>query len=116
MKLPTSIITFALGITAMTSSCKKEEFPVEVPSCIRAKIRSFQKENVTDPPRSVMQWETTDGNFYTISEPCCDAFNFLYDEKCKEICAPSGGLNGQGDGTCPDYTILSTTLVWSDPR
>jgi hypothetical protein len=32
--------------------------------------------------------------------PCCDRFNHLYDRAGNRICAPSGGITGQGDGKC----------------
>ncbi len=40
---------------------------------------------------------------YLSMPPCCDLFTKLYDADGRFICAPSGGLTGQGDGRCPGW-------------
>jgi hypothetical protein len=32
-----------------------------------------------------------------------DGFSALYDDDCKLICHPDGGITGRGDGKCPDF-------------
>ena len=43
---------------------------------------------------------------YLIPSPCCDRFDFLYDDRGAILCAPSGGFAGSGDGSCPE--VLQT--------
>ena len=54
---------------------------------------------------------------YLVTAPCCDQFNTVYDEQCNAICAPSGGITGNGDGKCPDFSVTAThvKLVWKKP-
>ena len=37
---------------------------------------------------------------YLITSACCDQFNYLYDAQGLRLCAPSGGIAGNGDGKC----------------
>lgn len=36
---------------------------------------------------------------------CCDRLNHLYDDQGRRLCAPSGGLDGRGDGRCPEVQV-----------
>ncbi|CAF0851711.1 unnamed protein product [Rotaria sordida] len=55
---------------------------------------------------------------YLVTSNCCDQFNPLYDGECNQICAPSGGFTGRGDGNCPDFDETAKQLgnVWVAPR
>ena len=55
---------------------------------------------------------------FLFSSNCCDQYNVAYDENCKAICAPSGGIAGSGDRKCLDFssTAKFVKLVWKDPR
>jgi hypothetical protein len=48
---------------------------------------------------------------------CCDQFNVLFDRCGTELCAPSGGISGIGNGRCPDYEneAESDLRVWPEP-
>jgi len=35
---------------------------------------------------------------------CCDAMSMLYDSDGKLLCMPDGGITGDGDGRCPDFS------------
>ena len=37
---------------------------------------------------------------YLVMSSCCDRFNYLYNRNAEVLCAPSGGLDGKGDGQC----------------
>ena len=54
---------------------------------------------------------------YYLLSPCCDQYNPLFSAEGREICNPSGGFTGRGDGICPKPMDPGTkaTLVWSHP-
>lgn len=37
--------------------------------------------------------------------PCCDFHDLVVDAVCEPLCAPSGGISGEGDGTCPNFFL-----------
>jgi hypothetical protein len=43
---------------------------------------------------------------FLVTSPCCDLFNYLYDQNGQVICAPTGGIAGQGDGRCEESFSL----------
>ena len=57
-----------------------------------------------------------DKKVYLAIAQCCDFFNLLYDENCKEICAPTGGFTGKGDGKCPDFEKEAKLIktIWKE--
>ena len=49
--------------------------------------------------------------------PCCDFFNPVLDMEGNEICSPSGGIAGHGDGNCYKAGFgIPETLVWAHSR
>ena len=88
-------------------SCEKLDVPKDTPACIKAKIRA------EDKPLSISRWNVDGKTYYAIRPDCCDAFNEIWDEQCNYICAPSGGITGQGDGNCPAWSEVGVyTLIW----
>ncbi|MBI3138299.1 MAG: hypothetical protein HYZ15_06925 [Sphingobacteriales bacterium] len=65
-------------------------------------------------PQQVDEYEYNGKKVYLFTMPCCDFFNPVYDEQCKQLCAPSGGFSGKGDGKCPDFGEKARKLrvVW----
>ncbi|CAF4247670.1 unnamed protein product, partial [Rotaria sordida] len=55
---------------------------------------------------------------YLGTSNCCDQFDPLYDGECNYICAPSGGIRGDGDGKCTDFHAKATALgtIWMAPK
>jgi len=89
-----------------------------VPVCVQHKIDSIKKEPRWNPPAQVDEYVYNDKHVFLFSADCCDFFNMLYDSSCKNICAPSGGITGRGDGKCAAFskTARYVKLVWKDPR
>lgn len=118
MKKGIAITTFILtSIVLFLTSCDKLNLAVDVPSCVESKIREIKKEDLRNPPTQVWKWEVDGNTYYYITSDCCDQYNFLYDENCNVICAPDGGLTGNGDGNCPDFNgQIEKTIVWEDDR
>lgn len=71
------------------------------------------------PPSSPVQIDEYIYNgkaVYLFTAPCCDQFNVLYNDSCKKICSPSGGITGKGDGKCDDFskTARHVKLIWKE--
>ncbi len=106
-----------LLVYVVLMSCEDTNIDIDAPSCIEQKIEGIIDDPVTNPPAQVWRWEADGQIFYYITSDCCDQFNYLYNENCEIICAPDGGISGEGDGNCPDFTTeIEKTLIWEDSR
>lgn len=106
-----------LGIAALLSNCQDSDLNIDAPSCIEHKIEAIIKKDVSNPPTQVWKWVVDGQTYYYITSDCCDQFNYLYNENCAVICAPDGGITGNGDGNCPDFSSeIEKTLIWEDQR
>jgi hypothetical protein len=86
-----------------------------VPPCVETKIQEIQNEPVRNPPAQLWKWEVDQMTYYYVSAQCCDFFSELYDEDCNLVCAPDGGIIGDGDGNCPVWSgVPVKTLLWED--
>ncbi len=85
---------------------------------IDAMIDTFQKAPLGNPPQSIWRYEYKGQTVYYVPAQCCDQFSSLFDGNGNLLCAPDGGISGQGDGRCPDFSNerKNGTLIWSDPR
>lgn len=84
-----------------------------MPSCIDIRIEEARRSG-SNPPLEVWRWETANGiTYFYFTSDCCDQYNYLYDTNCNEVCAPDGGLTGEGDGRCPEFAEpVEKRLVW----
>ncbi|HYC40521.1 MAG TPA: hypothetical protein VEB63_08535 [Chitinophagaceae bacterium] len=91
-------------------SCSKEEMP----DC----IRRMTEAPATESPQRIDVYEYRGKTVYFVTEDCCDKFNTVYDERCNAICAPSGGITGQGDRKCPDFArdAKFVRVLWEKGR
>jgi len=87
-------------------------------SCINSKIALIKLKKKWNPPAEVNEYLYKGKHVYLFSADCCDQYYELYDEDCKRICAPTGGITGHGDGQCSDFsaTAQHVRLVWKDDR
>jgi hypothetical protein len=112
MKAFASII---LGLLAI-GKCEDADEPA-IPSCLHTRIEQIKSEDVWNPAATVWRITTTQNKtYYYIPQHCCDFFSELYDQDCKMLCAPDGGITGKGTGDCPDYEIKKKELIWKDKR
>ena len=86
----------------------------EIPSCIKTKIDSFKVMQKHEQPQRVVEYQYKGKKVYYVVMPCCDFFNQVYDDQCKFIGCPDGGITGRGDGKLPDFFTAATKekLVW----
>ncbi len=111
-----SIINLLLVIS--TYGCSSTMHQQGTSECIETKIEEFQAAPVANPPIEIYQYSYNGKLVYLVSAPCCDMYTTLYDENCNIICYPSGGITGEGDRRCNDFseTRSAEKLIWKDDR
>lgn len=62
-----------------------------------------ENENNTSET-TVLRCQYKNQTVYYVTSPCCDQYNYVYDENKEALCAPDGGFTGRGDGKCSDFT------------
>ena len=92
--------------------------PGTTPSWLQALIAQIQSEPVTSPPSAIYSYRYRSEMVYFRPSRCCDIRSVLYDRKGTVLCEPDGGVDGRGDGRCPDFmqTRSEEQLIWRDPR
>lgn len=90
----------------------------ELPICVKDKLAEIEGEPVWNPPAKLHSYTYEGQTVYYLTPRCCDYFGEVYDANCEFVCAPDGGITGNGDGTCPDFFEVATNrkLVWEDTR
>jgi len=115
-----TICISALLMLLMGFSCERYVFDDDVPDCVRRMARTLGNEGVRNPPAVISEWTLATGEkYYYVPPYCCDMFGLLYDSECNLICAPDGGIAGDGDGQCPEEilsNIENTEIIWQDKR
>ncbi len=103
---------------ALACSDSSPSEPDESPSWLQALIAQITSEPVTNPPSAIFSYRYRDETVYFRPSRCCDVASVLYDRDGNVLCAPDGGITGNGDGRCPDFFAArsSERLVWRDPR
>jgi hypothetical protein len=88
-----------------------------LPEWLRARIGEYKALPVDRAPLGIWRITHKGRPAYYVQSPCCDQFDPLYDAAGAEVCNPSGGFAGRGDGKCPNPMDQGTTaaLVWSHP-
>jgi hypothetical protein len=79
-----------------------------------AQILAKFKERHSVAPQAIYGYQYDGRQVFLVIAPCCDQFNPLFDADGSEICAPTGGFAGNGDGSCPDFESRrkDETLLW----
>lgn len=109
--LPLIILSLILlGCTANNISGNPEQNP----KWIKALIGEIEGKPLGTSPPAIERCSYHDKIVYHIIAPCCDDYNYLYDENNKVICAPDGGITGRGDEKCPDFSAVkkSCEVIW----
>ena len=75
-----------------------------------------KKEIPPNPPLQVDEYLYNGKKVFLFTAPCCDFFNMVYDDSCKAVCAPSGGITGKGDGKCEDFATTAKFVksIWKN--
>jgi hypothetical protein len=88
------------------------------PAWVDELVEQFERDPVGNPPQSIWRYEYNGQTVYYVPPQCCDQFSTLYDATGNVMCAPDGGLTGQGDGRCRDFFEKRSgeQLIWQDSR
>jgi hypothetical protein len=92
--------------------------PQAEPAWVGAMIKQMQNGPAGNPPLSLWRYSFNGLTVYYLPPQCCDQYSVLYDGKRNRICAPDGGMSGNGDGRCADFYQKRTAqkLLWQDSR
>ena len=95
----------------------REAVKDSIPVCVRKLIDDANKEMPPNAPVQVDEYSYNGKTVFLLTAPCCDQFNTLYDDSCKMICSPSGGITGRGDRKCDNFSKNASfvKLVWKNP-
>lgn len=77
---------------------------VLIPECVQEMIDKAKNDTPPTTPLQVDEYAFNGKTVFLFTADCCDFYNVVYDAECKEICAPSGGITGKGDGMCPGFS------------
>ena len=88
------------------------------PEFVEKLIVRFESGPKQNPPGSIWRYHYNGRVVFYVPPSCCDVPSALYDGDGNLICAPDGGLTGDGDGRCPDFFRARTqgSRVWVDGR
>lgn len=119
------LILLAFPILSASDCGKKKKITeeqktpeVSMPACLQKMIDDAGKQSPPEVPLQVDEYLYNGKTVYLVTAPCCDHYNTLYDTECKEICAPTGGFTGKGDGKCEDFSKTAThvKMVWKKDK
>ena len=111
-----NLILISCVILLVSSCAPKNQGMFNMPSCLASKIDSIKKNPALNQPQSVIQYSYKGTPVYYVTAACCDQFNEVYDDNCKSLGAPDGGVTGKGDGKLPDFYGEATNkkVVWEN--
>lgn len=86
-----------------------------LPAWLEAKVAEWERQDAYSAEGAAIERLQYHGaTAYLVYSGCCDQYNTLYDANGREICSPSGGITGRGDGQCPTPQDPGTkaVVVW----
>ena len=83
-----------IGILIISINCSDSN---NDQNCIDDKITELKSAPIQNPRAEIWKWEDNGIIYYYITSDCCDQYNYLYNENCEIVCAPDGGITGNGD-------------------
>ncbi len=116
---PAYVAFFAEGNNMASAAAPANTGEVSAwPAWLDERIRRLKAGEKGNPPFTVWWYSYKGKGAFYFPPQCCDQYGQLYDKEGKLLCAPDGGITGQGDGRCADFFKLRTggVLLWQDPR
>lgn len=89
-----------------------------LPAWLQAQVKKWGRQRIDDAEAlSIERLQHHGAVAYLVNANCCDQYNTLYDADGRELCHPSGGIEGSGDRTCPRPVDPGTqaVVVWVHP-
>jgi hypothetical protein len=110
-------LAFISGCCGAKESSAGPSLNDSLPACVRARLNEMEKNKLSLPVK-IDEYEWKGKTTYLFTADCCDQYNSLYDDGCKLICAPSGGISGAGDRKCPEFKNEARHLrvLWTKPK
>ena len=103
----------AADIAPEGSKVKVDSLPV----CVKVLIEKMKSEAVTNPPRKIYSYIYLGKKVFYVTAFCCDNFSDLYNDSCRLMGHPDGGITGIGDGKIKAFnTATEEKLLWADSR
>ncbi|CAF1192063.1 unnamed protein product [Adineta ricciae] len=118
LKILIPLITLSSSSSSLVMFSTSTAKTTEIPKCVRKMIDGFNSTPRLSPYISIDSYIYRGKTTYLATSSCCDRFNPLFDGECHQICAPSGGFIGRGDGKCIDFAEKAQQLenIWIVPR
>lgn len=109
-----SVVTVIL-LFASCSNSKKVITESEVPSCLLTKIQQMTADKSQGEPLYVTMFDYKGKKVYYVAAACCDKYNMVFDDNCKLLGYPDGGLMGKGDGSLPNFRqeAINGKAIWA---
>src|SRR5688572_6027645 len=85
---------------AFGAACARTALEADTPAWLTTLIAQLESQPVANPPASIAQYEYKGQTVYYLPPRCCDVPSTLYSATGAVICAPDGGMTGNGDGRC----------------
>lgn len=103
--------------SSAASTSQPSPSSTSLPEWLRVKIAQYEALPADRAPLGIWRIAHDGRAAYYLYSPCCDQYNPLLSAEGNEICNPSGGFTGRGDGKCPEPMDRGTkaALVWSHP-
>ena len=119
-----SLMLFAFGCNASKKTNAADIAPEgskvvvdSLPVCVKVLIEKMKSEAVTNPPRKIYSYIYLGKKVFYVPAFCCDNFSHLYNDSCRLMGHPDGGITGRGDGKIKDFrTATEEKLLWADSR
>jgi hypothetical protein len=96
------LVLVACGNTKKSTTVPGPIFST-LPSCMQDQVMKIEKNEHPDAPIQIDEYEYQGKRVFLFTADCCDQYNIVFDENCKGICAPSGGIDGRGDRKCSGF-------------
>lgn len=59
---------------------------------------------VSASAQTIDRYTWNGADYFHVDHGCCDQYLEVYKaDTCELVCAPSGGIDGRGDGRCPSF-------------
>jgi len=89
-----------------------------LPAWLEVQVLAWERQSVSHADAlAVWRLQHDGATAYLVHAGCCDRYDTLYTAGGRELCSPSGGFSGAGDGKCPVPADPGTkpVLVWEHP-
>src|SRR5690606_33283642 len=105
---------FIFFLVVLFSSCKKLDVPKNTPACIKSSIKEWEKSGKCNNLVYRYEYKGEVVYLFTDGGVCPDYTSVVYSKNCEVVCS-MGGIDGKGDGRCPDFEKQATKLkvIWS---